>query len=148
MKGEADLSLRVYSPTLFQLQRPFEHINKVFRPAILCILRHVFNVWNCRSIGQSSSNSMDWLSMSGYVEARIRLLKIEVREDMAAAITHGLQFAFLLLVAFLFIIFLSIALCPVFWIDTSGIVCWFWHCCADLSCSCFYWLMDSENKYS
>lgn len=48
--------------------------------------------------------------VSGYVEARIRLLKIEVREDMAKAITHGLQFAFLLLVAFLFIIFLSIAL--------------------------------------
>lgn len=47
-------------------------------------------------------------NVSGYVEARIKLLKIEVREDVAKAITHGLLFAFLLLVAFLFIVFLSI----------------------------------------
>ena len=40
-------------------------------------------------------------NVSGYVEARIAF-KIEVREDVAKAITHGLLFAFLLLVFFVY----------------------------------------------
>jgi len=48
-------------------------------------------------------------TLTGYVEARVQLLKIEVREDIAKAITRALVFAVIILLAFLFIIFFSLA---------------------------------------
>ena len=47
-------------------------------------------------------------NLSGYVEARVKLIKIEVREEVSKAITRGLIFAVIALLAFLFIVFLSI----------------------------------------
>jgi uncharacterized membrane protein YqjE len=49
-------------------------------------------------------------NVSGYIEARVQLLKIEVREDVAKAMTRALMFGFILLLAFLFIVFFSIGL--------------------------------------
>jgi uncharacterized membrane protein YqjE len=49
-------------------------------------------------------------NVSGYVEARVQLLKIEVREDVAKAMTRALMFGVILLFAFLFIVFFSIGL--------------------------------------
>ena len=46
----------------------------------------------------------------GFVEARIELTKIEVREDMAKAIARGLMFTVLFLMGFLFLIFFSVGL--------------------------------------
>ena len=49
-------------------------------------------------------------NVSGYFEARVQLLKIEVREDVAKAMTRALMFGVILLLAFLFIVFFSIGL--------------------------------------
>jgi uncharacterized membrane protein YqjE len=49
-------------------------------------------------------------NVSGYIEARVQLLKIEVREDVAKAMTRALMFGVILLLAFLFIVFFSIGL--------------------------------------
>jgi len=49
-------------------------------------------------------------NLTGYVEARVELLKIEVREDVAKAITRALVFAVVIFLAFLFIIFFSLGL--------------------------------------
>jgi uncharacterized membrane protein YqjE len=44
----------------------------------------------------------------GYVEARVQLLKLEVKEDIAKAITRALVFGVILFMAFLFIVFFSL----------------------------------------
>jgi hypothetical protein len=49
-------------------------------------------------------------NISGYVDARVKLLKIEVREDVAKVITRGLVFAVLFLIGFMFVVFLSIGI--------------------------------------
>ena len=49
-------------------------------------------------------------NLTGYVEVRVKLLKLEVREEVAKIMTQGLLLALLLLVAFLFIIFFSIGI--------------------------------------
>jgi uncharacterized membrane protein YqjE len=49
-------------------------------------------------------------NVSGYVDARVKLLKIEVREEVAKVITRGLVFAVLFLIGFMFIVFLSIGM--------------------------------------
>jgi uncharacterized membrane protein YqjE len=49
-------------------------------------------------------------NVSGYIDARVKLLKIEVREDVAKVITRGLVFGVLFLMAFMFIVFLSLAI--------------------------------------
>jgi uncharacterized membrane protein YqjE len=49
-------------------------------------------------------------SLTGYVESRVELVKIEIREDVARTLSHGLVYAALMLFAFLFLVFLSIGL--------------------------------------
>lgn len=49
-------------------------------------------------------------NMSGYVETRIKLLKLEIKEDIAKVLSKGLVHAAIILFAFLFLIFLSIGL--------------------------------------
>lgn len=49
-------------------------------------------------------------NLSGYVESRIELLKIEIREDVAKAMAKTLIFLVMFFLAFLFLIFLSIGL--------------------------------------
>jgi uncharacterized membrane protein YqjE len=46
-------------------------------------------------------------SLSGYFEARIELVKLEVRDDIARVLSHALMIAVLLLLALLFIFFIS-----------------------------------------
>lgn len=46
-------------------------------------------------------------NLSGYVEARIELVKVEIREDVAKAIARGLVSLALFFMGFLFLIFLS-----------------------------------------
>jgi uncharacterized membrane protein YqjE len=48
--------------------------------------------------------------LSGYVEARIELLKIEIREDVAKAIAGALIYIVVFFFATMFMIFLSIGL--------------------------------------
>jgi hypothetical protein len=48
--------------------------------------------------------------LSGYVEARIELLKIEIREDVAKVIASAMIFAVVFFFATMFMIFLSIGL--------------------------------------
>lgn len=48
--------------------------------------------------------------VSGYIDARVKLLKIEVREDVSKVMTRALVFGLLFLVAFMFIVFLSIGI--------------------------------------
>ncbi len=47
-------------------------------------------------------------NLTGYVENRIELLKIEVKEDVASAMAHTLLIMVLFLLGFLFLIFVSI----------------------------------------
>ena len=49
-------------------------------------------------------------NVTGFVEARIELMKIEVREDMSKAVARGLMFIVLFLMGFLFLIFFSVGL--------------------------------------
>lgn len=47
-------------------------------------------------------------NLSGYVEARVQLLKIEVREDVSKALARAVVMGVLLLLAFLVLVFFSI----------------------------------------
>jgi uncharacterized membrane protein YqjE len=49
-------------------------------------------------------------TLTGYVETRIALLKIEIREDIAKAIARGVVTLAILLIGFIFLIFFSIGL--------------------------------------
>ena len=49
-------------------------------------------------------------NLTGYVEARVELMKVEIREDVAKAIARGLVFIVLFLIGFIFLIFFSIGL--------------------------------------
>jgi uncharacterized membrane protein YqjE len=49
-------------------------------------------------------------NLSGFVEARIDLLKIEIREDVAKVLAQGLVVAAVLLLALMFLLFFSIGL--------------------------------------
>jgi len=46
-------------------------------------------------------------NLSGYVETRVELVKIEVREEIAKVLSHALMIGVLLLLGFLFILFIS-----------------------------------------
>ena len=48
-----------------------------------------------------------WTSLSGYVDTRISLVKIEVREEVGSALSRGLIIMTISMVGFLFILFLS-----------------------------------------
>jgi uncharacterized membrane protein YqjE len=49
-------------------------------------------------------------NLSGYIEARVALLKMEVREDVAKVITRALVFGVIAFLGLLFIVFLSLGL--------------------------------------
>lgn len=49
-------------------------------------------------------------NLSGYVETRVKLLKIEIREDVAKVLSKGLVHAVILLFGFFFLIFFSFGL--------------------------------------
>ena len=49
-------------------------------------------------------------NLTGYVEARIALMKVEIREDVAKAISRGMVLVALLFMGFLFLVFFSIGL--------------------------------------
>lgn len=48
--------------------------------------------------------------LSGYVDVRVKLLKIEIREEVAKVLSHGLVHITLAFFAFLFLIFVSIGI--------------------------------------
>ena len=49
-------------------------------------------------------------NLSGYVEARVQLLKLEIREDVAKVLAKGLIHAVILLFGFLFFLFFSLGM--------------------------------------
>ncbi|HCM75083.1 MAG TPA: hypothetical protein DIS90_01780 [Cytophagales bacterium] len=49
-------------------------------------------------------------NLTGYVETRVKLLKIEIKEDVAKVLSKGLAHATIVLFAFLFLLFFSIGL--------------------------------------
>lgn len=49
-------------------------------------------------------------NLTGYVEARIELMKVEVREDVAKATGRALVMVALFLIGFLFLVFFSVGL--------------------------------------
>ncbi|MFZ1807914.1 MAG: phage holin family protein [Cyclobacteriaceae bacterium] len=49
-------------------------------------------------------------NVTGYVETRVKLLKIEIKEDVAKVLSKGLAQATIIFFAFLFLIFFSIGL--------------------------------------
>ena len=49
-------------------------------------------------------------NLSGYVEARVNLLKIEIKEDIAKVLSKGLVHASIILFIFLFLIFMSLGI--------------------------------------
>ncbi len=49
-------------------------------------------------------------SLTGFVEARLELLKVEIKEDIAKALSRAMVTVALLLMGFLFLIFFSIGL--------------------------------------
>lgn len=51
-----------------------------------------------------------WNNVVGYVESRIALLKIELREEVATILTRGLMIMVLFLIGFLCVVFLSLGL--------------------------------------
>lgn len=48
--------------------------------------------------------------VTGYVEARIELMKVEIREDLAKTVARAIVLIALILFGFLFVLFLSIGL--------------------------------------
>lgn len=48
-------------------------------------------------------------NLAGYVESKVELLKIEVKEDLANNLAHAVVYLFIAFVAALFLTFLSIA---------------------------------------
>ena len=46
--------------------------------------------------------------LSGYIETRVELIKIEIREEIARVISHGLMVGVLFLLGLLFLVFFSI----------------------------------------
>ena len=48
--------------------------------------------------------------LSGYVDARVQLLKVEIREDIAKALAKTIIYTVIFFLAFLFLIFLSLGL--------------------------------------
>jgi uncharacterized membrane protein YqjE len=53
-------------------------------------------------------------NLTGFVETRIELMKIEIREDVAKAIARGLMIVVFLFLGFLFLIFFNIGLAHLF----------------------------------
>lgn len=51
--------------------------------------------------------------VTGYVEARIELMKVEIREDLARSIARAIVAVTMILIGFLFLLFLSIGLAHV-----------------------------------
>lgn len=49
-------------------------------------------------------------NLTGYVETRVELMKVEIREDVAKAIARAMVIVALFLMAFLFLIFFSVGL--------------------------------------
>jgi len=49
-------------------------------------------------------------NLTGYVETRVELLKIEVRDEVIKLVSYGLMVAVCVLLALLFLVFLSIGL--------------------------------------
>lgn len=49
-------------------------------------------------------------NVTGYVEARIDLMKVEIKEDVARAISRGLVTMAMLLIGFMFLVFFSVGL--------------------------------------
>ena len=49
-------------------------------------------------------------NLSGYVETRVELIKLEVREEVARVISHGLMIVALFLLGLLFLVFASVGL--------------------------------------
>jgi hypothetical protein len=49
-------------------------------------------------------------NLSGYIESRVELVKLEIREDVARLLAKSIVYAALMLFAFLFLIFFSIGL--------------------------------------
>ncbi len=49
-------------------------------------------------------------NLSGYFETRVELIKLEVREEVARVISHGLMIVALFLLGFLFLVFASVGL--------------------------------------
>lgn len=49
-------------------------------------------------------------NLTGYVEARVKLMKIEIREDVANVLSKGLVHITMFFFAFLFLLFVSIGL--------------------------------------
>jgi uncharacterized membrane protein YqjE len=47
-------------------------------------------------------------SLSGYIETRVELVKLEVREEIAKVVSHALMIGVLLLLGLLFILFISL----------------------------------------
>ncbi|HTH58352.1 MAG TPA: phage holin family protein [Cyclobacteriaceae bacterium] len=49
-------------------------------------------------------------NLTGYVETRVELLKVEVREEVVKVVSHGLMISVCVLLTLLFLIFLSVGL--------------------------------------
>jgi len=49
-------------------------------------------------------------NLSGYVEARVGLIKVEIREEVADILSRGLMIMIFFLVGFMFLLFLSFGL--------------------------------------
>lgn len=49
-------------------------------------------------------------NLTGYVETRVALIKIEIREEVAGILSRGLMIMIVFLIAFLFVLFLSLGL--------------------------------------
>jgi len=51
-----------------------------------------------------------WNSLSGYVDARVSLMKLEVREEGGSVLSRGLMIMIIFLIGFMFVLFLSFGL--------------------------------------
>jgi uncharacterized membrane protein YqjE len=49
-------------------------------------------------------------NLTGYLESRVELMKLEIREDVARLLSKSIVYAVIILFAFLFLIFFSIGL--------------------------------------
>jgi hypothetical protein len=49
-------------------------------------------------------------SLTGYVETRIELMKLEIREEVAKVIANGLMILIVVFLAFIFLLFMSVGL--------------------------------------
>jgi hypothetical protein len=86
--------------------------------------------------------------LSGYIDAQVGLIKLEVREEVARLLAHSLVLAVFLLLTFLFLIFFSVGLAQYLnsFFENSFVGYWLVSAIYGLPCIVFWLFRKVINK--